>query len=84
LAPKQSTLFDGISLGELTSYEGGASLIIAGHELEGKVVNLDKPLAVLCKDCSSVDGNVVSWKVVGLVRRKFLFVTKPKATITKN
>ncbi|GLJ25378.1 hypothetical protein SUGI_0485820 [Cryptomeria japonica] len=66
------------------------------HELEGKKVPLKKPLLVLRKqkevDMRDVDANfnipevkrsIVEYEVIGIIKQKILFKTRPKALISK-
>lgn len=50
------------------------------HELEGKLAQLPKPLAVL-QQVSETGGT--SFEVVGVIRYKYRFSTRPKALISK-
>jgi chromosome transmission fidelity protein 8 len=56
------------------------TLTIGYHELQGSKVSLKKPLVVLKKiklNCGKVELHVV-----GIVRHKILFKTRPKAIIS--
>ena len=53
-----------------TKEKGKASIVIGSHKLEGKKVNLNKPLAVTVKEGDS-------YSVVGLIKFKFVFKTRP-------
>jgi len=50
------------------------------HELEGKLTQLPKPLAVL-RQVSSETG--VAYEAVGVIRFKYRFSTRPKALISR-
>jgi hypothetical protein len=67
--------------------QGTLFLTIGYHQLEGKVQTLKKPLAVLSKvGGSSGDGGsggATEYKVVGVVREKYLFKARPKPQISK-
>ena len=75
------------------SIQGTPSLIIGHHLLTGKVVELDKPLAVLAKrskdannDAMDHAGNqesgMIEYEIMALVRKKILFKNRPKPIIT--
>ncbi|CAI0403577.1 unnamed protein product [Linum tenue] len=58
------------------------TLTIGYHELSGTKVTLKKPLAVLKKVKRTDDGKV-ELDVVGVIRHKILFKTRPKALISR-
>ena len=68
-------------------FKGQPSLIIGHHLLNGRVVTLEKPFAVLKKvkiideDLGSSDTEYI---VQALVRKKVIFKTRPKPIIIKN
>lgn len=73
--------------------QGTPSLIIGHHLLTGKVVELDKPLAVLAKRHSvSVDedresgstSNNKEYEIIALVTRKIIFKNRPKPIVTSS
>jgi len=70
--------FDGEELGALEVKGGAPFLTIGIHRLEGKFVDLKKPLVVL--DPTRDEGSFV---VAGVVRRKALFKLRPKVLVNK-
>lgn len=74
--------------------QGTPSLIIGHHLLTGKVVELDKPLAVLAKrhsqqeqsdlvdEMDSHKSGSTEYEIIALVRRKIIFKNRPKPIIT--
>ena len=72
--------FDGEELGALEVKGGAPFLTIGIHRLEGKFVDLKKPLVVL--DPAPGDGK--TFTVAGVVRRKALFKLRPKVLIKKS
>ncbi|XP_058727323.1 uncharacterized protein LOC131598778 [Vicia villosa] len=61
------------------------TLTIGYHELTGSKISLKKPLLVL-KKVKHMDGencSDVELQVVGIIRHKILFKTRPKALISK-
>lgn len=53
------------------------------HELTGSKVALKKPLLVLKKTKKHSDTNNVELDVIGIIRHRILFKTRPKALISK-
>lgn len=66
--------------------------MIGYHEIEGTKVTLKKPLVILKKvkknsddmelDNSVVTGDSVEMQIVGIIRHKLLFKSRPKALIS--
>lgn len=58
------------------------SLTIGYHALDGKILPLKKPLAVMEK-CNERAEGCTAYKLIGVVRNKYLFKMRPKALISK-
>ncbi|KAI0733575.1 Ctf8-domain-containing protein [Fomitopsis betulina] len=87
---------DGEVIGTLNIDEATkkSTLLIGHHLLEGKLVNLQKPLAVLQKrsDLSGVSADAgalsrspqgVSWDMIAVVKRKMVFSKRPMPMVGK-
>ncbi|GAB4819033.1 hypothetical protein N2152v2_006079 [Parachlorella kessleri] len=77
------TLEQAFDVGTLSvSNSGGSVLLSIGyHQLEGKKLPLKKPLAVLEREPAATQG--LTYKVLGVVRDKYMFKARPRALITK-
>jgi chromosome transmission fidelity protein 8 len=58
-------------------------MTVGYHQLEGKRVPLKKPLAIMEKTEESQPEGGVGYVVVGVIRNKYLFKTRPRAMISK-
>lgn len=94
----QGTLNGGsseLSIGDFFFNEKGIPFLQVGnHLLEGKLVDLQKPLVVVkklnnnFKDANSIELNLEekkdsTFQVSGIVKRKYLFKTRPRILVNK-
>lgn len=75
-----------VDLGNLTlspENEDVVQLTFGHHQMEGKVVSLKKPLAVLDSVISSPDESSPERKIIGVIKQKYVFKARPRPLITK-
>ena len=69
-------------------HQGTPLLTIGHHLLAGKVIDLDKPYAVLHKRTNGDENEDrkgdTQYKICALVKKKIIFKTRPKPIVFKN
>ncbi|XP_077240222.1 chromosome transmission fidelity-like protein [Tasmannia lanceolata] len=87
--PSFENQLPGLEIGRLchSSSEGNYTFTVGYHELSGSKIVLKKPLLVLKKkkvvDPDSDNSPKMELDVIGIIRHKILFKTRPKALISK-
>lgn len=80
LETHQGQSFDKQFIGDLHFTAAGVPQLIVGHHLlTGKVVKLDKPLAVMKKQAGEEDRE--EYIVVAVVNKKIIFRNRPKPLV---
>ncbi|KNC86700.1 hypothetical protein, variant [Sphaeroforma arctica JP610] len=76
--------FDGTQIGDFEILDNGkATLSVGPQKILGKVKDLDTPYAVT-KKILGEDGKCIGFEVVAIIRKKFLFVERPIALISRD
>jgi len=90
LETKEDVHLEGKVIGNLHFDTKGTPMLVIGHHLlHGKVVDLDKPYAVLRKEANIYQyegirkGNTC-YNICALVKKKIIFKTRPKPIVFKN
>ena len=96
LETRDQVPFDRMHIGDLHfDSRGIPSLIVGHHLLTGKIIELEKPFAVLRKIASEngmesetgmglqSSGQNLKYEVVALITKKIIFKNRPKPIITK-
>ncbi|XP_010918510.2 uncharacterized protein [Elaeis guineensis] len=89
--PSIGDQIQGLEIGRLcctsssSSSQGSYTFTVGYHELTGSRVSLKKPLLVLKKMKAAVDGDErgTELEVIGIIRHKILFKSRPKALISR-
>ena len=80
-AERQAALA-GLNLGTVVTVGQAHTLTIGKHRLEGKLVPIKKPFAVLQKRCSPGEtGEEAGYAVMGVIRQKLQFKSRPKPLV---
>mmetsp|Transcript_1375 Transcript_1375/g.1810 ORF Transcript_1375/g.1810 Transcript_1375/m.1810 type:complete len:125 (+) Transcript_1375:41-415(+) len=79
-----SASMDGQLLGGIKFKQDGTPVLEIGyHSLQGTVVKVKKPFAVIERVKSTPETQGAEFKVVGIVRKKYMFCTRPKPIVGK-
>ncbi|XP_078171220.1 chromosome transmission fidelity-like protein [Carex rostrata] len=91
--PSIANQIQGLEIGRLCCSSSASSLVnytftVGYHELSGTKLSLKKPLLVLKKKKvvqqeGSDSNDVLEFEVIGVIRHKILFKSRPKALISK-
>ena len=83
LETRESSGFQGLHVGDLhfSSCEA-ASMIVGHHLLSGKVVALDKPLAVLRKCVDEEQNGAPEYRIIAFITQKEIFKNRPKPIVS--
>ncbi|XP_068697458.1 chromosome transmission fidelity protein 8 homolog [Montipora capricornis] len=90
LETKEDVSLEGKCIGDLHFDAKGTPMLIIGHHLlHGKVMDLDKPYAVLHKKSNVLENDSsrkgdTHYNICALVKKKIIFKTRPKPIVLKN
>lgn len=83
LETRESSGFQGLHVGDLHFFPcGTASMIVGHHLLSGKVVTLDKPLAVLQKYVDEEQSGTPEYRITAFITKKVIFKNRPKPIVS--
>ena len=83
LTPTDSqAVLSSLKLGTIVIEGETHTLTIGKHRLEGRLVSIKKPFAVLQKRCApDVEDKETCYDVVGVIRQKLHFKSRPKPLV---
>jgi len=73
-----------LNIGKIVNVEGEThTLTIGKHQLEGRLVSIKKPFAVLKKRCApeGEESDSACYDVIGVIRQKLHFKSRPKPLV---
>ncbi|KAJ3428875.1 ctf8 chromosome transmission fidelity factor 8 [Anaeramoeba flamelloides] len=81
----QKNMLDGLKLGDFTRNGDDLVLIVGNHKLEGKVVQLSKPLYVLKKKTTPLEkkNSSTNYHTIAKITYKYLFNKRPNPYVSK-
>lgn len=83
LETREGSGFQGLHVGDLHFLScDTASMIVGHHLLSGKVVTLDKPLAVLRKCVDDEESGAPEYRIIAFITKKVIFKNRPKPIVS--